>query len=61
MANHWQNLKDVKKFEIELSSHCNARCPLCIRQLLGTDQERPGFKKRTYYIKANGKFCVSDS
>ena len=45
MSNHWQNLKDVKKFEIELSSHCNARCPLCIRQLLGTDQERPGFKK----------------
>ena len=32
-----QNLKDVKKFEIELASRCNARCPLCIRQLLGTD------------------------
>ena len=42
---NWQKLEDVKKFEIELSSHCNARCPLCIRQLLGTDKERPGFDK----------------
>tara|TARA_B100001113_G_scaffold227790_1_gene187008 strand:- start:8142 stop:9251 length:1110 start_codon:yes stop_codon:yes gene_type:complete len=45
MSNRWQDLEKVKKFEIELSSHCNARCPLCIRQMLGTDKERPGFKK----------------
>ena len=41
----WQKLEDVKKFEIELSSHCNARCPLCIRQVTGTDKERVGFHK----------------
>ena len=41
----WQKLEDVKKFEIELSSHCNARCPLCIRQVTGTDKERAGFHK----------------
>lgn len=41
----WQKLEDVKKFEIELSSHCNARCPLCIRQVTGTDKERSGFHK----------------
>ncbi len=41
----WQKLEDVKKFEIELSSHCNARCPVCIRQVTGTDKERPGFDK----------------
>lgn len=36
----WLLLDEIKKFEIELSSHCNARCPLCIRQDLGTDKER---------------------
>ena len=41
----WQKLEDVKKFEIELSSHCNARCPVCIRQITGTDKERPDFHK----------------
>ena len=41
----WQKLADVKKFEIELSSHCNARCPVCIRQITGTDKERPDFHK----------------
>jgi len=56
MANGWQNLEDVKKFEIELSSHCNARCPLCIRQLLGTDKERPGFKKGHITLKQMEKF-----
>lgn len=41
----WLNVNDIRKFEIELSSHCNARCPLCIRQIRGTDQERPEFLK----------------
>ena len=43
--NNWMRLKDIKKFEIELSSHCNARCPLCVRQYLGTDKERVGLEK----------------
>ena len=42
---NWMRLKDIKKFEIELSSHCNARCPLCVRQYLGTDKERVGLEK----------------
>ena len=54
--NNWMKLKDIKKFEIELSSHCNARCPLCIRQLLGTDKERPGFKKGHITLKQMESF-----
>lgn len=41
----WITLDKVKKFEIELSSYCNARCPLCVRQELGTDKERSDFSK----------------
>ena len=58
MANNWQKLENVKKFEIELSSHCNARCPLCIRQLLGTDQERPGFRKGHISLVQMKKFVA---
>lgn len=56
MSNRWQKLENIKKFEIELSSHCNARCPLCIRQLLGTDQERPGFRKGHLTLKQMESF-----
>ena len=58
MANSWQKLENVKKFEVELSSHCNARCPLCIRQLLGTDQERPGFRKGHISLVQMKKFVA---
>ena len=29
------NYSDIKKCEIELSSYCNAECPLCPRNLFG--------------------------
>ena len=38
-------IEQIKKIEIELSSYCNARCPLCDRQYLGTDIERSDFNK----------------
>jgi sulfatase maturation enzyme AslB (radical SAM superfamily) len=43
--NKWITVNDIKKIEIELSSYCNARCPLCIRQHRGTDVEREDFAK----------------
>jgi MoaA/NifB/PqqE/SkfB family radical SAM enzyme len=39
--NKWLTIDQIKKFEIELSSYCNARCPLCVRQILGTNQVKP--------------------
>ena len=31
------NYRDIRKVHLELTTHCNARCPLCIRNFHGSD------------------------
>jgi MoaA/NifB/PqqE/SkfB family radical SAM enzyme len=36
-------LQDIKTIELELSSYCNASCPLCSRNFHGHNYKNPGF------------------
>ncbi len=42
----WFEIEDLQHLEIELTSHCNARCPMCSRQILGTYNENPKLTKK---------------
>jgi len=44
------SFKDIKKVELELSSMCNASCPLCPRNLFGYDMDL-GYTKRNLTLK----------
>lgn len=44
------NIQDIKQVELELSSICNASCPLCPRNLFGYDTDL-GFEKRNLRLE----------
>ncbi len=50
MNTRWQN-NPVKLLHIELSSHCNAACPLCPRFLNGSRQVRKDLRLRSVSLK----------
>jgi len=44
------NIQDIKQVELELSSICNASCPLCPRNLFGYDTDL-GFEKKNLRLE----------
>ena len=44
------NIQDIKQIEIELSSICNASCPLCPRNLFGYDTDL-GYQKKNLTLE----------
>ncbi len=44
--NSWFKIQDLEILEVELTTFCNARCPLCSRQVFSTYKEDPTLPKR---------------
>jgi MoaA/NifB/PqqE/SkfB family radical SAM enzyme len=44
-------LNKIKQVELELSSYCNASCPLCSRNFHGYNYKDPGFKLKHLSLK----------